>query len=230
MERVVEPELLDQLPPSDPRAIHSRRDLRRINFWMGNVGLIQKRLLELKPSPKRILEIGAGDGRLMEKLAIRFGPQWGKNVSVVFLDIHPTISNETRNAIEAQGWKIQIVQANLRDWVRQSQPESFDLIIANLFLHHFSFEELAIFFQAFAKTTESFLSCDPRRWEPAVLFAKLLWLIGCNFVTRHDANVSIRAGFRDEELSAIWPEESGFNLQENDASYASHLFFARRIG
>lgn len=229
MERVVEPELLDQLPPSDPRAIHSRRDLRRINFWMGNIGLIEKKLLELKTPPQRILEIGAGDGTLMGKLAVRFGAPWGKNVSVSFLDIHPTVSDETRSTIEARGWRIQILQTNLRDFVQQAHSESIDLIIANLFLHHFSFEELAVFFSAFAKMTKSFLSCDPRRWEPAILSAKLLWLIGCNFVTRHDANASIRAGFRDQELSAIWPRNSGFSLQENDLSYASHLFFARRI-
>ena len=36
MNRIVAPEWLDELPPSDRRAIWSRRDLRRVNFWMGN--------------------------------------------------------------------------------------------------------------------------------------------------------------------------------------------------
>jgi hypothetical protein len=35
---------------------------------------------------------------------------------------------------------------------------------------------------------------------------KLLWLIGCNAVTRHDAAVSMRAGFIRQELSALWPD------------------------
>ena len=36
MKRVVEPELLDQLPPEDPGAMGSRRDLQRLNAWMAN--------------------------------------------------------------------------------------------------------------------------------------------------------------------------------------------------
>ena len=36
MNRIVEPELLDTLSPADPRAIRSRRDLRRVNAWMRN--------------------------------------------------------------------------------------------------------------------------------------------------------------------------------------------------
>ena len=36
MKRLVQPELLDSLPPDDPRARGSRRDLRRVNWWMGH--------------------------------------------------------------------------------------------------------------------------------------------------------------------------------------------------
>ena len=36
MKRIVQPELLDSLPPGDPRAMRSRRDLRRVNAWMRN--------------------------------------------------------------------------------------------------------------------------------------------------------------------------------------------------
>ena len=36
MKRIVQPELLDALPPDDPRAVRSRRDLRRVNAWMRN--------------------------------------------------------------------------------------------------------------------------------------------------------------------------------------------------
>ena len=40
MNRHVQPELLDQLPPDDPRARWSRRDLRRINAWMRNPAIM----------------------------------------------------------------------------------------------------------------------------------------------------------------------------------------------
>ena len=42
MHRVVQPELLDDLPPTDRRAIHSRADLRRLNFIMRHAAIISR--------------------------------------------------------------------------------------------------------------------------------------------------------------------------------------------
>ena len=58
----------------------------------------------------------------------------------------------------------------------------------------------------------------------------LLGLIGCNDVTRHDAVVSVHAGFRDAEISrgmAARLERLG-TLHETAAGAFSHLFVARR--
>ncbi len=41
--RTVVPELLDELPPDDPRAMHSRGDLRRVNRLMGNADIMAGR-------------------------------------------------------------------------------------------------------------------------------------------------------------------------------------------
>ena len=59
------------------------------------------------------------------------------------------------------------------------------------------------------------------------LGCRLMWLIGCNDVTRHDAVVSVRAGFTNRELSALWTA-SGWKLEERAAPPFSHLFVARR--
>ncbi len=225
MERIIEPELLDELEPADPRAIHSRRDLRRINYWMGNQGHIHKQLLRID-QPRRILEIGAGDGTVMARVAKKFGKKW-KNVEVGFLDLHPVISEEARSEIESNGWKIKVYAQDVREWV-QKRDEKHDLVLANLFLHHFSFEELGVFFKHFSQSSGAFLACDPRRWKPALLAVKFLWLIRCNSVTRHDAHVSVRAGFREQELTRTWPQNTDFELDESDPGYASHLFFARK--
>jgi hypothetical protein len=37
MKREIERELLDELPADDPRAIRSRRDLRRVHRWMSDL-------------------------------------------------------------------------------------------------------------------------------------------------------------------------------------------------
>jgi hypothetical protein len=58
----------------------------------------------------------------------------------------------------------------------------------------------------------------------------LLGLIGCNDVTRHDAVLSVHAGFRGTELSELWREAQpdGWTLRESAAGPFGHLFSASR--
>ena len=58
--------------------------------------------------------------------------------------------------------------------------------------------------------------------------ARMCGLIGCNSVTRHDAVVSVRAGFADRELSELWPTEGNWALTEQVLGWFSHFFLARR--
>jgi hypothetical protein len=48
-------------------------------------------------------------------------------------------------------------------------------------------------------------SWSPLRAKFAVNASQLLWMIGCSKASVHDAVVSALTGFRDNELSALWP-------------------------
>jgi hypothetical protein len=220
--RRLEPELLDHLPPDDPRAIHSRRDLRLINAWMGNTRHLARAINSLPKPPRTIVELGTGDGTLMLKLASRItGP-----VDLYLLDMQPVVTPETLARFAALGWTVHLLPIRLHDWLQSPTPARSDLILANLFLHHFTDTELRSTFVEIAKITSTFISCDPRRWLPSLWTTHLLWLLACNSVTRHDARISVRAGFREQELSALWPSGSPFDLRETPAGFASHLFTA----
>jgi hypothetical protein len=71
--RTLQAELVDELPANHPGAIHSRRDLRRLNTLMGHAGILAHSLQKAFPEkpPSRILEIGAGDGDLLLRVARR---------------------------------------------------------------------------------------------------------------------------------------------------------------
>jgi hypothetical protein len=99
-------------------------------------------------------------------------------------------------------------------------------MVANLFLHHFREKELAELLALASRQTSSFIACEPRRSHAALTGASLLRLLGCNDVTMHDADKSVRAGFRDAELSALWPPEPGWQLKEQRAGLFSHKFVA----
>lgn len=227
MNRQLQSELLDELPPTDPRAIHSRRDLRRINAIMRNAHYLEKFLTGIdvrRFTAKKVtlLEIGAGDGNISLQLA-RALSRHGIPGSLLLLDRQPAIDS----SIKILDWDHQIIEADLSDWL-PSAPQ-IDITVANLFLHHFENDELKIHFAALSQITKVIAACEPRRGRLAPFIARNVWLIGCNNVTCHDAEISVRAGFRDRELSALWPNaDNSWRLTENRAGVFTHFFAAVR--
>lgn len=227
MQRILEPELLDVLPPDDPRALRSRRDLRRINFWLGNVGTLARALentFSNRP-PKVIADIGAGDASISLQLAQKLSSRW-KDVELLLVDRQNNVPTNTVAAIRALGWRPKIVAADIFEWLNEG--DACDAIFANLFLHHFTEEQLMELFQKASKRTPVFIGCEPRRYRFASIINVMLWLIGCSAVTRHDAIVSVRAGFRGHELSKLWPDDPNWKVCEQRAGLFSHSLIATR--
>ena len=229
MKRIVEPELLDELPPAHPLAQHSRNDLQRLNAWMGNAAILARELKRLGPGPKRrrILDIGAGDGRFMWQVAQRLPAEW-RGTRLDLLDRQAIISPPAQRSLEDLGWQVRAVQSEVVQWLLAEQTEKWSFICANLFLHHFAEEPLKALLQRVSECTETFIALEPRRTLWGFFASCLVGVIGCNRVTRHDAKVSVRAGFRDHALSELWPREH-WRMEERAAGVFSHLFIARRI-
>jgi hypothetical protein len=101
-------------------------------------------------------------------------------------------------------------------------------LIANLFLHHFQEKELAPLLALAAARTDIFAACEPRRSPLPLAFSSLVGFIGCNRVTRHDAVISVRAGFAGNELSGWWPAKPEWHLEERSAGMFTHTFLAQR--
>jgi SAM-dependent methyltransferase len=225
MLRRVEPEWLDELPAEDPRAVRSRRDLRRINALMGNARIVAGEMRRAYPhGARRVAEIGAGDGVLAAGLA----PFLGKHAHLTLVDRQDLVSAATREAIAARGVEARVVRADVFDWLQRDGEGPLDAIVANLFLHHFARERLTELLRLVARRARLFIACEPRRSALALAGSRLLGVIGCNDVTRHDAVASVRAGFRGRELRASWPDEPGWTLTEHARAPFSHCFVARR--
>ena len=112
-------------------------------------------------------------------------------------------------------------------WLEQP-IRTVDVMLANLFLHHFPEKSLRALLRLAAARTNWFIACEPRRSLSALTASRLLGFIGCNSVTQHDAVVSVRAGFAGHELSALWPAVAGWRLSERPAGRFSHCFVAQR--
>ncbi len=227
--RRVEPEWLDELAPTDPRAIRSRRDLRRVNSFMLQAGIMRRLLLSAcgDERPRFILELGGGDGSFILKVAQALARNW-PGVRVTLLDRQPVVAKETREAFQALGWKLEVVTADVFAFLEAAAGTQADVVTANLFLHHFPDARLRRLLALAATIAPRIVACEPRRSAWSLGASRLLWAIGCNDVSRHDAAASVRAGFRGTELSALWPRQQGWRLSERPAGLFSHAFVARR--
>ena len=180
--RVIAPEILDSLAPSDPRAVRSRRDLRRIDFFLGNSRWIVRQLKDRISSPTRIIEIGAGEGWLCRKVhaALPFSSVTGFDLVPRPCGLPPEID-----------WRC-------GDFFQTLGDTDAGVCIGSLILHHFSdsaLRDLGVRLQSFRQI----VFCEPLRARLPLFFSKL----SCPFigeVTRHDMPASIRAGFCLGEL------------------------------
>ena len=214
------PELLDELPATDPAAERSRRDLQRVNAWMGNARLIARQLVGT--SATELVELGAGDGTLLLQIARRLPAG-----HATLVDRQTLLAESVAAEFRALGWSVIAVPADAGDWLATATPGAGRVIIANLFLHHFADESLRRLLALIATRAGQFVACEPARNTLARIGAELLSLIGCNRVTQHDARISVAAGFAGHELSALWPGGAEWRLHETRARLFSHLFVAR---
>ena len=222
--RVLVPEILDHLAPGDPRALRSRRDLSRINGVMRQGAIMANALSEL-PTPKLLADLGGGDGRFLLSVARRLAKRW-PHVKTLILDRQAIVSAETRAGFAALGWECDVLQGDIFQTLPQITP---DIVTVNLFLHHLDDAALARLLALVAGRAKGFAACEPRRSAFALLASHLVFALGANDVTRHDAVASVRAGFRDSELSQWWPQDRGWRLREQAAFPFTHVFTAHAL-
>jgi len=183
-----------------------------------------------------VLELGAGDGSLMLGVARDLDRAWPK-VALTLLDRQDLVTPATKANFQAVGWTVTSDVADVLEWAAREPdmtldaPRRWDLIVANLFLHHFQGAQLARLMHAIALKSDRLLACEPRRDRLALVGSHLTGMIGANAVTREDAVLSVHAGFNGQELSALWPATGErWRVQEQAAGFFSHCFCAERLG
>ena len=229
-QRQIMPEALDELPPEDPRAQRSRRDLRRVHKVMRSLALLQHAWsrLCLNDRPVRIVELGAGDGSLLLRLARATRPPSGAT-QLVLLDRQPVVTRQTIHEYRSLGWHARTECEDALRWASGPADEGYDLCIATLFLHHFSDGDLAKLLAGVAARSRAFIAIEPRRGPLASVGSHLIGMLGVNAVTREDAVKSVAAGFAGAEITTAWPEAGGSWWTEEFPGFPfSHCFLAAR--
>ncbi|MCC5807439.1 MAG: hypothetical protein JJU00_14035 [Opitutales bacterium] len=189
--RVVEPELLDGLPEGHPDARRNRADLRRLNNLMGNYRWLRQSLRGALRPGDSIVEPGAGDGHFA---AAHLGFLHGNGTAASYTGIDlwsrpeglpPSFRWEQADALGYSGWP------------------HHSIIVVNFLLHQFTDAELRRFGDSVRPHARVILANETARGPLRVWLARTAFVLGLNHVSRHDAVVSVRAGFRGEELPAL---------------------------
>lgn len=189
IERIVEPEWLDALPGDDPRAIRSRKELRWINTLMRNEHWILHQLGQHKNLLENgIMEWGAGEGFLCEKILKKF-----PRAQVTGIDLLTRPSHLSKNVSWLSG-----------DLLQMQAPANTQVIVANLFLHHLTNDQLRQCVAWFQHASLLVFN-EPLRKQSSHAWGRVLHPL-LEKVTRHDMHVSINAGFITGELCDIWSE------------------------
>lgn len=188
MIRTVVPEWLDSLPAEEPAACRSRRELRWINALMGNERWILRQLHAHPAATQQgVLELGAGEGELARRIHLNF-PR-SRVCGYDLLARPPSLPD----AIE---W-------HSGDVTTAAAPRGFGVLVANLFLHHFSDASL-VWFREWLPHVCLLVINEPLRRSRSHFWGRCLRPF-LGEVTRHDMHVSIDAGFVRGELPALWP-------------------------
>ena len=135
MLRIVEAETLDHLAPDDPVAERSRRDLRRVNAFMGARSILATAMRLALPHgapagrPLRLLEIGCGDGRLLHGVAGQMRSDWPE-VELTLLDRQPIVEPATIVSYAQLGWQAKPLVADVLAWAEAKDAgPGFDLVV-----------------------------------------------------------------------------------------------------
>ena len=184
--RLIQPELLDHVPPELARP--NLADLVRVNRYFGGHSVIRKTLAHVMRNQDSftLLDVGAASGdtaRLIQQLYPR--------ATVTNLDYN-------RTNLDAAPHPKVIANAFAFPFL----PESFDYVLSSLFLHHFTNEEVVKLLSSFYSLAKrALLVCDLERHIIPYCFLPITRsLLGWNQITVHDGKISVRASFRADEL------------------------------
>ncbi len=185
--RVLEPEILDSLPPDE--AAPSLADIVRINRYLGGHEVLRG-LLRRAGAAERfsLLDVGAASG----------------DMAAIVRQDHPqarvTLLDHVAAHLPAAGDRV------CADAFRMPFPDaSFDYVYCSLFLHHFEDPAVTLLLREFGRLARrAVLVSDLLRHPLAYWFLPATkWLLRWHPVTVHDGRISVAAAFRAAELANL---------------------------
>ena len=192
-------EMIDDMSITDERIDDALQELKVINRFLGGdhvsrVGIAQLTRTHPKSVPLKILDCGAGGSDLAIVLQ---SPDRAVDVTALDLNLRAC----QYSAPHVPSTKV----VNGSAFRLPFRDQSFDIVHASLFSHHFGPEDLHMLLDEWSRVARvGIVINDLQRSVFAFLGITLLTqLFSHSVMVRHDAPVSVRRGFVKEELNEI---------------------------
>lgn len=200
--RKMETEQMDDFTVQGDLLTETLDQLARINRYLGGNQITMnglKKILKDHPAdkPLTIVDMGCGNGDLLRCIA-EYGKKVGYDFRLIGIDAN---AHTVAYARKLSGNYKELSFQQLDVFSAEFQKLEYDLVLATLFLHHFSEEEIVTLLQSVMKTaTVGMVVNDLHRNALAYFLFRLLGLFIRNPMTREDGLISIRKAFKREDL------------------------------
>lgn len=229
MPRTITPEMMDD-PGVEPRDLdRSLRYIRSVNRFLGGRSALLSHLRRWSASwatgeSVTLLDIATGSADL-PLASVRWALSEGIDLRVTAIDAHEktlALAREHVDRFPALAPSIELVRCDAFTLLDRFGPESFDYVHAGLFLHHLSDLRVQTMLRIMERLARrGVIWNDLVRSNLARVGIRLLTLGGPPIV-RHDARVSVAAGFTKHEALDL-----ARRAWEHDAAYRSSFFSQR---
>lgn len=201
--RSEEVEIMDDLHCSGEVVNQTLRELDTINHLLGGnyvtLNGIKKLLSTVDPSKTvTIADLGCGSGDMLTRISRQYR---SVNLKLIGIDANPNITAFASSRVKDDSVHFETIDI-LSD---EFKSRKFDIIIGTLFFHHFTSDQLAIFFsQLKRQATVGIVINDIHRHPLAYYSIKALTqLFSKSSMVKFDAPLSVRRAFQKKEFIEI---------------------------
>lgn len=210
-----EVEIMDDLLCQGEVVEQTLRELDFINQWLGGnqvtLSGLQKSWSRL-PREKEITiaDLGCGSGEML-RIISRLAKEQNRKVKLIGIDANPNIIQYAADhSKEFENIAFKAVDI----FSEEFQREKFDIVIATLFFHHFSNEQLVQIFSQLKNQTNKAIVNDIHRH--ALAYYSIKWLTSIfskSSMVKYDAPLSVKRAFKRQELKLILEKAGIQNYQ-----------------
>lgn len=204
--RSTEEEIMDDLACQGEVVDQTLRELDFINKWLGGNPVTLKplnKILSLHHGQNlTIVDLGCGSGEMLRIIQRRHAD---KALKLIGIDANPNITHFAQQHSAAYS-NITYETTDVLSEVFQSRH--FDVVLATLFLHHFTHAQLVRLLSSLHRQTQKAIIINDLHRHP-LAYLSIRWLtrwFSKSSMVQFDAPLSVARGFKKNEWLAILKE------------------------